>query len=303
MEEERAPVRAKVVPNDGWDERLHIFRAGEDVDTFGLITQRFLVVVDTMGTPELATEIMQSLQRVRQGRHMVVINTHADWDHCWGNSVFADIEGRYAAPIIGHARTRTRMQSQAARDTLAQKQAEEARFATVKLAPPTVTFSETLCLDGGDLTLELIPTPGHTEDHIAVWIPKIRLLLAGDAAEFPFPLVHHAHDLPVLRASLEKISALAPAMVVPCHGGTTDPDLPQRNLAYFDEVARHCRQALDSGTLPADWIADANLAERVGFSYTDALRVVDADPTRTPAFYQSFHRDAVRVTLEALTAM
>lgn len=301
--EERTPVRAKLVANQGWDERLHVFRAGQEVDTTALITQRFLVLIDTMGTPELATEIMQSLQRVRQGRHLIVINTHADWDHCWGNSIFADIEHRFAAPIIGHAKTRARLQSQEARDTLARKQAEDPRFNTVKLTPPTVIFSDTLCLDGGDLTLELVPTPGHTEDHVAVWIPKIRLLLAGDAAECPFPLVHHAHDLPILRASLEKMMALRPEMVIPCHGGTTDPDLPQRNLAYFDEVARHCHAAIDSGSLPPDWTQDANLPDAVGFPYADALRFTGADPEKTPEFYRSFHQDAVRVTLESLTTL
>jgi glyoxylase-like metal-dependent hydrolase (beta-lactamase superfamily II) len=303
MAEERAPVRAKLVANQGWDERLHVFRAGQEVDTTALITQRFLVVIDTMGTPELATEIMQSLQRVRQGRHLLAINTHAHWDHCWGNSIFADVENRFAAPIIGHAKTRRHLQSQEARDTLARKQAEDARFNTVKLAPPTITFSETLCLDGGDLTLELVPTPGHADDHVVVWIPKIRLLLAGDAAEFPFPSVSHAHDLSILRASLERLMALDPVMVIPCHGGTTEPDLPQRNLAYFDEVARRCHAALDTGALPPGWAQDANLPDVVGFAYADALRFAGADPAKTPAFYRSFHHDAVRVTMESLTAM
>nr|MBA3827158.1 hypothetical protein [Ktedonobacterales bacterium] len=80
MTAEQEERHAKLLPNGGWDERLHIFRAGAEVDTFALITRRYLVVVDTMSTPELALEIMQSLARVRQGRHLVVINTHADYD-------------------------------------------------------------------------------------------------------------------------------------------------------------------------------------------------------------------------------
>jgi glyoxylase-like metal-dependent hydrolase (beta-lactamase superfamily II) len=256
-----------------------------------------------MSTPEMALEIMGSLARVRQGRHLLVINTHADYDHAWGNSVFAELDSRYPAPIIGHAKTRARLLGQEARDGLAKKQAESSRFASVRLAPPDVTFTDGLEVDGGDLSLRLIPTPGHTPDHVAVWVPEIRLVLAGDAAEHPFPHVDSPHNLPTLRKSLHTLIDLQPASVLPCHGGTTDPDLPARNLAYFDEVAHHCHAALDAHTLPDDWPTSEALGNLVGFGYDDALRFAGADPATTPDFYRHFHQSAVRVTLESLTAM
>ena len=301
MDADTIPTRALLLPNDGWDARLHMFRAGQEVDTFALITQRYLVIIDTMTTPELATDIMQSLQRIRQGRHLIVINTHAHYDHCWGNAIFADIEGRYAGPIIGHAKTRELLLSQSTKDYLAERQANEPRLAHVKLAPPDLTFTDTMQIDGGDLTLELIPTPGHCEDHVAVWIPQIRLLLAGDAAEHPFPHVTRAEDLPILRASLAKMQALEPLMVLPCHGGTKDPGLLARNLTYFDEAAQRCQQARDAGTVPEDWDTNEQLPDAIGFPYADALRCIDADPAKTPKFYERFHRDALRVTLAALS--
>ncbi len=299
MAESELPTHAMLVHNGGWDARVHLFRAGDEVDTFALVTQQYLIVIDTMTTPEMARDIMQSLQRIRQGRHLLVINTHAHYDHCWGNAIFADIESRYAAPIIGHAKTREILLSQAAKDDLADKQAQQPRLAQVKLAPPTLTFTDTFQIDGGDLALELLPTPGHTEDHIAVWIPRIALLLAGDAAEFPFPHVTRAEDLPVLRASLAKMQALGPQMVLPCHGGTTEPTLLARNLSYFDEVARRCQAAQAAGTVPEDWATNEQLPDLIGFPYLEALRFVDADPGKTPKFYQRFHLDALRVTLTA----
>ena len=110
-EEQERPEHAILLPNGGWDERLHAFRAGTEVDTYAIVTRRFLVVVDTMATPEMATEIMVALQRLRQGRQLLVINTHADYDHCWGNRVFGDPDSRYFAPIIAHERARLRLQS------------------------------------------------------------------------------------------------------------------------------------------------------------------------------------------------
>lgn len=299
MAKAELPTRAELLPNEGWDTRVHMFRAGEEVDTFALITQRYLVIIDTMTTPEMATDIMQSLQRIRQGRHLIVINTHAHYDHAWGNAIFADIESRYAGPIIGHAKTRALLLGQESRDKLAEMQAQQPRLGHVKLAPPNITFTDGLQIDGGDLMLDLIPTPGHTEDHIAVWVPQIRLLFAGDAAEHPFPHVTRAADLPILRASLAKMQALAPHTVLPCHGGTRDAELLARNLRYFDEVARHCQTVHDASTLPADWATDEQLPITIGFSYEEALRFLDVDPAKTPKFYQRFHLDAVRVTLAA----
>ncbi len=298
MPDDTLPTRAVLLPNDGWDSRLHWFRAGDEVDTFALITRRYLVIVDTMSTPELAADIMQALQRVRQGRHLLVVNTHAHYDHCWGNVLFADIDGRYAAPIIGHARTRDHILSQEAQEYLAQQQ-EQPRFAQVRLAPPTITFTESLHIDGDDLTLDLFPTPGHCDDHIAIWIPEIRTLLAGDAAEHPFPHVTRPEDLPVLRASLERMQMLDPQFVLPCHGGTADPGLLQRNLDYFAEVARRCQQARETGIVPDDWDTNEQLADMLRFPYADALQLAGADPARTPTFYQRFHHDALRVTLAA----
>ena len=299
MPDETTPTRAALLPNDGWDTRLHWFRAGNEVDTFAIITQRFLVLVDTMTTPELATDIMQALQRVRQGRHLLVINTHAHYDHCWGNVLFAEIDGRYASPIIGHAKTRNVIMSQQEQEYLAQRQLTEPRLAQVRLVPPTLTFTDMFQIDGGDLTLELIPTPGHCDDHIAAWIPQIRVLLAGDAAEHPFPHVTRAEDLPVLRASLEKMLALDPQMVFPCHGGTTDSGLLLRNLRYFDEVARRCRQARDAGTVPTDWETLEDLPDALHFPFVEAVQLAGGDAAKTSAFYQRFHRDALRVTLAA----
>src|SRR5205823_12393794 len=66
-----------------------------------------------------------------------------------------------------------------------------------------ILFDDQLIIDGGDLTLRLFATPGHQPDHIAILIPEINLLLAGDAAESPFPFAESAAAMPQLRASLE----------------------------------------------------------------------------------------------------
>lgn len=300
MPAEQQPTSASAVPNGGWDTRLRLFRAGEEVDTTALVTTRYVVLIDTMTTPEMARDIVQNLAPELATRQLLVVNTHADWDHAWGNALFAGSACAFPAPIIGHALTHARLVDVETQRYLAERQQTEPRLASVTLVPPTITFTDTLTIDGGDLTLDLIPTPGHTPDHVAVWIPELRLLLAGDAAEHPFPHIAHAADLPILRASLMELAALDPALVIPCHGGTTTPDLMARNLAYFDEVERRCQTALTAGAISPGQLPDAELPTAIGFSFDDAARFAGADPAVIADFYRRFHDDAIRVTLEYL---
>ena len=297
-----APLRLSEVPSAGWDRRLHVFRADNEVDTCALVTERYVVLIDTMATPELAAGIVEAVSVELAGRQLLVVNTHADWDHSWGNATFEAPGGPYLAPIVGHVKTAERLRGDEARRYLAERQRNEARFAHVRLVPPTITFEGTLRIEGGDLTLELIPTPGHTEDHVSVWVPELRLLLAGDAAEHPFPYVERPEGLPELRRSLQRLAALEPAMVIPCHGGTTDPGLLARNLAYFDELERRGRALLETGQAPDDWERREDLPALLGLPYEDAVRRAGADPATVPAFYRGFHVAAARATVAGLMA-
>jgi glyoxylase-like metal-dependent hydrolase (beta-lactamase superfamily II) len=303
LEQESQQPGLTEVPNSGWDRRLRLFRAGDEVDTAALITERYVVILDTMATPELAAAMMDLVRPELAGRHLLVINTHADYDHCWGNALFAAPGGAYPAPILAHEQARERLHSDEARQYLERRQRTASRFANVRLVAPTITFTSGLRVDGGDLTLELIPTPGHTVDHVSVWIPELRLLLAGDAAEQPFPYVEAAETLPILRQSLEQLAALNAATVIPCHGGTTDPALLTRNIAYFNEVERRVQRALASGQVAADWREREGIAEMIGMPFEQALKDMEVSPAYSEDdMYRTFHRAAVRAMLANLQA-
>jgi glyoxylase-like metal-dependent hydrolase (beta-lactamase superfamily II) len=112
------------------------------------------------------------------------------------------------------------------------------RFDEVVPTPPSILFGDAgLVLDGGDLTIELIPTPGHTRRPRVAVRPELDLVLAGDAAEVPFPHVDTGAGLVRARASLQRLMTLGARHVLPCHGGTTDPVVLERNLAWLDAVA------------------------------------------------------------------
>jgi len=282
------------LPNGGWDPRLRLFRAAGEVDTTVLITERYVVLVDTMCTPAQAAAIMIQVAGELSGRQLLVINSHADYDHCWGNAVFASPGGAYPAPIIGTRAAYERLIGLDCAASLAKRQAEELRFASVRLVPPTISFEGEARIDGGDLTLCLIPAPGHSPDQIVVWIPEWRLLLATDAAEHPIPYVGNPATVQQLRRTLQELVDLRPDMVIPCHGGPSTLDLLTRNLAYFDVVEERVRAALAAGRVSAAMADRDDLPELVGMPIADMARIAGTDPTAVGDFYRQSHLLAVR---------
>ncbi len=55
------------------------------------------------------------------------------------------------------------------------------------LIPPTATFADALDLEIGGVKFELRAAPGETHDHLFVWLPEERTLLAGDNLYKAFP--------------------------------------------------------------------------------------------------------------------
>jgi glyoxylase-like metal-dependent hydrolase (beta-lactamase superfamily II) len=299
MLDERHPHLTEI-HHDQLDKRIRVFRAGQEVDCFVLVTQRYIILIDTMATPELAHEMVQTVQPLLKDRQLLVINTHADYDHCWGNSVFASSGGLFPAPIIGHEQMLKRLRSEQMETYLREQQQADRRFANVRLVEPTITFSSRMCIDGGDLTLELLPTLGHTADHISIWIPQLRVLLAGDAAEHPIPEVSDAASLPILRTSLSQLINLDAVQVLPCHGGTTSPDILTQNLAYFSALENQIRHIITTGQIPTHWQEDENLPARLDLSYEKVVPAREDLSDEMQAFYHQSHLKAVRAMLELL---
>lgn len=263
----------QLVENAGWDERILVCRNGELVDTTIVVTRRYVVIVDTMINSTTGEALLElATPYLGPERSLLVVNTHADYDHCWGNQTFA----ARGVPIIGrHASVPIFSQSGSASFLEKMQEEEPEIFAGVRLTPPTVLFDETLVIDGGDLTLELFATPGHTVDHLSVYIPGCRTLLAADAAEFPFPMARTPEGLPAMRRSLSRLVALEAQTVLYCHA-PLDMGAPliEENIAYFDRLEEACRRALVGG-VPHDLPPTADVTGRVGLSYAAAVPDTD----------------------------
>ncbi|HLZ57451.1 MAG TPA: MBL fold metallo-hydrolase [Ktedonosporobacter sp.] len=236
------------VPEISGDERVRVFRRtlaatdtfdGVEADAYVVITDRYVIVCDTLFCPEDMAVVMDEVRHELTGRQLLVINSHADWDHAWGNNYFSAF-----TPIIGHDFTRIRLLSEEAQGQLQDYQRRSPLFQNVVLTPPTITFSRALTLYGGDLTLKLLKAPGHTSDHIAIWLPESRLVLAFDAAEYPLPLLESARSVQMMLSTLQRFLLLQPERILCSHGKTTSITTVQANLDYLREIERRCRTFL-----------------------------------------------------------
>jgi glyoxylase-like metal-dependent hydrolase (beta-lactamase superfamily II) len=290
------------LPAQSWDERVIVCRYELDHDgmrmamhVFIVVTSNFVVVVDTLINGQTGANLAQIARERLEHRQLLVVNTHADYDHAWGNMAFAE-PGAAFAPIFGTRRCVERMRSAAELAALRERQQHDpTQYRDVRLVPPTISFDASLTIDGGDLSIVLLPTPGHTTDHCSIWIPEISTLLAGDAAEQPFPFVDAS--VAQLRASLARLEALTPDVALYCHADlASGPALLAQNSAYFEEVEHRCRAAVRAGARVRS--SGADVEALIGFPMQDALP--RGLPVSHPEFYREAHRAAIRATLAEL---
>lgn len=266
-----------------------------EVDAYAIITRDYVVVCDTLLCPEDMEAVLREVQDELAGRQLLVVNSHADWDHTWGNNYF---QGRHAAPIIAHASCRERMLAKEAQEGLDEYQKRFDCFQHVVLRPPTLTFNDQLTIEGGDLTLQLLHTPGHQRDQVSLWIPELRLLLAFDVAEFPLPSLESEQAAPLMLSSLERLCALQPERVLCGHGKRNSVATLTGNLAYFREIERRARLLLSQMPLPQFKENELKSAPNLlGFSFEEAIATLEG-PCEDDKFYRWVHNQNCRHILQ-----
>lgn len=206
--------------------------ASSEVRAALLLGARRAAVIDTMTCPEDMAPFLALL--ADYGRPYVVVNTHADWDHYWGNAAFPNV------PIIANRLARRRV-LEPGQDVVAEeaeiKAENPAQYAHSVPVAPEITFESALSIDLGGLTLELHHLPGHTADCLLCYVPERRLVYAGDCAEDPIPYLYDGplHEWIV---GLRHWAERDVETVVPAHGGIGGVELLRGNAAYLESVAQ-----------------------------------------------------------------
>ena len=114
----------------------------------------------------------------------------------------------------------------------------------------------------GDVSLEVLHTPGHAPDHICLWHAGSRTLFGGDLLIEGSTVVvpgTRGGDLIAYLASLSRVAALEPRQVLPAHGPVIDDPigLIERYSAHRASREREVLAAIESGAASVDAIVSA----------------------------------------------
>jgi glyoxylase-like metal-dependent hydrolase (beta-lactamase superfamily II) len=249
-------LNISVENNTGWDPRVKSIKCGELVRSYLIKTERFLLVYDTLLGPKSGAFLREQALIFADSRPLLIVNSHADWDHYFGNMMFPE-------PILGTQAMVKRVTEGVGDKELASKRAEHpACYEPVRLVAPSVAVPRETVLHGGDLTIRLLLTKGHRPDHLALFVPEIATLFPGDCVEDPIPLVDEdsdetSHTLEELGRSLESFLELQPDWVLANHAEPEKGvDRIESNLAYLKklEASALAAESLDSlkKDLPAE---------------------------------------------------
>lgn len=292
------------VPEMSPDSRVRVFRRtlngldefeGMQVDAYLILGERYALLLDTLLCPEDVAQVMSLCAPEIGKRQLLCVNSHADWDHTWGNGYFS---GERSVPILAHDHCPQRILSEEASQHLKDYQARYPVFRNVTPVLPSLTFSERLTIVDGDLAIELLHAPGHCPDQIVAWLPDLSLLLAFDAVEKPLPCIENAVCAPLMFATLERLSALNARYVLCSHGKTTSPALIQENLTYLREIERRSRLLLANHTPSTTELE--HTAELIGYPFTEVSAGIDEEIDHT--YYSWAHEQNAQAILRWLMA-
>jgi glyoxylase-like metal-dependent hydrolase (beta-lactamase superfamily II) len=244
---------------DGWDEvGENVFRKRFDpcdVSVTAVIGSDGVAVVDTRCSLPEAREIKEQLRRLTAAPVRWVVNTHAHFDHCWGNAEFVAPRLTPPARIWGHESLVARLDPAdpelvACRAELLAEGPEWAeKLAGLEYAAPTGLVRDHASIDLGDRSLQLrFLGRGHTDGDLWVLVTDgahPAIVLAGDLVEESGPPAFGSDSFPLdwvdtLDRGLELFGP--DTVVVPGHGATVDVAFVRTQRAAIDAVAQEIRR-------------------------------------------------------------
>ena len=200
-----------------------------------VLTSRLALVVDTLSGPAEAAPVADfAASEASDGR--VVVNTHHHWDHVFGNSAFAgaDIVPQRACPGLIEAQLRDGDES-------------SRRPPPGGVALPNVVFGDRLTYEDACGDVHLLHAPGHSEDSLVVFLPESRLLLGGDAVEWPLPDFCRRGGAGEWIRTLRRLRRFAADRIVPAYGPVMDSGVVDADERSIAGVYRAVAAAKSSG--------------------------------------------------------
>jgi cyclase len=221
-------------------------------NTTVIVGEREVLVVDSCYLPSEARKDVEQIRRWTDKPVRYLVNTHWHGDHQMGNYIYGEafpqlavvahvetqkqIEG-YTSSFIGRyqkstADVRQRLETGKAEDgkplteearkelqkNLAGRELVLAEFRDFRMRVPNLTFDQELNIDLGNREVQIkFLGRGNTRGDAVAYLPKERLLIAGDLLAHPVPYLGGGFPFELVK-TLRRMSQLDAQTIIPGHG-------------------------------------------------------------------------------------
>ncbi|MGB3620730.1 MAG: MBL fold metallo-hydrolase [Ketobacter sp.] len=256
---------AWMVPNGTWGET-----------NIGLIDcDGKSILIDTCWDLKFTRELLETADPVlRKSPVEIVINTHSDGDHCWGNQLFKDKE-----IIATHACIEQMHHLKPASMTALKSGGRLLRhlplmkldsfghymrtmfspydFSDVSITDPNKGFSgkHELTVNGVDIVVMEVG-PGHTDGDAIVYVPDEGLVYAGDILFIGGTPVMWSGPVENLVKALEILRSLNAKTIVPGHGPMASDQQVQSVINYWHFAHEHLHRCYQRDMTPTEAARD-----------------------------------------------
>ncbi len=236
-----------------------------------VVTREGVVVFDSLGTVPLAKKMLGIIRKITSKPVKRVIVSHYHADHFYGLRVFKD----QGAEIWAHRNAQGLTRTDAALERLEQRKQElfpwvdeNTRF----VEPDIYLDGDTDFVLGGVHFGIRHVGPAHSAEDLAMFVKEDGVLYAGDLVfKGRVPFVGDA-DSRAWLASLDKLTAMKPRVMVPGHGSVSRA--PAKDLALTRDYLTYLRSEI--GKAVADMETFEEAYARIDWSRFSKLPAFEA---------------------------
>lgn len=225
-----------------------------------VVTPAGVLVVDALGSPDLAERLKQEIAKVTSQPIRIVVLTHYHADHIYGLQVFKD----GGAHVIAHQAAKEYLNSETARQRLEVSRVQLAPWidknTRLIAADEWINAPKTVDLGGVKFLIQPVGF-SHTPEDVVVYVPQDKVLFSGDLVfRNRIPYVGQADSRHWIEA-LQDLLNFDIRVMVPGHGAISMQ--PVRDIEFTKNYLITLRQKMleaaknlepfDSAYASIDW--------------------------------------------------
>ncbi len=212
---------------------IYVFIGGGGTTNFGLVlTKDKPVVIDN--DIRVREDFLKGMHHITRKEAGLVLNTHHNFDHTSDNGYYTRRGAvTFGVDLIGQEMEREQEIGIWVKQMAGRGRSVDRLIGKLDISPPMVTFEDQIDIHYGGLHFQMIYIDHcHTKGDSVVWMPKEKVLFAGDLLTYRTHPVNRLGNFMNWIPALDFLKKKFPARhIIPGHG-----PLPPRGTKIIDET-------------------------------------------------------------------